>query len=106
MLSDNEPERLILCKSSEEYINSSWSNMQLHWALDAPDFIQPDKNSPFIFELLSAQEIRVINNIGINISVLHTDISYLRTKPIPMAVPMTRPMTWGPNIQKTFTQSK
>lgn len=80
--------------------------MQLHWVLDAPDLIQPDKNSPLIFEFLSVQEVRDINNIGINISVLHILISYLSTKLIPMAVPMTRPITWGPNIQKIFTQSR
>lgn len=94
------------CKSSEEYIDSSWSNMQLHWALDAPDLMQPDKKSPFIFEFLSVQEIREVNNIGINISVLYMLITYLSTKLIPMAVPMARPITCGPNIQKIFTQSR
>lgn len=67
--------------------------MQLHWVLDAPDLIQPDKNSPLIFDFLSVQEVRDINNIGINISVLYILISYLSTKLIPMAVPMTRPIT-------------
>ena len=67
--------------------------MQVHCALDAPDLIQPDKNSPLILEFLSVQEIREISNIDISIGVLPSHISYLNTRLIPMTVPMTRPMT-------------